>query len=79
MLKDILAILAAFVQAIGRYIRAQEQEKHEKNQQDIKQDPAGWMDDHFNGNANRMPNSTDLPGNANEADKAYPAKPDEKP
>lgn len=79
MLKNLLTILAAITKALAAYFRTQEQKRHEQEQQDIKQDPAGWMDDHFNGNANGLPANKPVPGNAAEADKAKPAEPDQKP
>ena len=79
MLSKIITILAAIAEAWRQYSRKREQQQHEQKQQAVKEDPAVFFDDHFNGDANGLPDAADLPGNAAEADKAKPAEPDQKP
>lgn len=75
MISKIITILAAIAEALSRFLRAQEQKQHEEQQQAIKKDPAGWFDDHFNGDANRVQADKHLPDDAAGADKAKPTKP----
>ena len=77
MISKIITILAAIAEAMSRFLRAQEQKKHEEQQQAIKKDPAGWFDTHFNGDANRVQTDQHLPDDAAGTDKAKPTKPDQ--
>lgn len=79
MISKIITILAVIADALGRFMRAREQQQHEEQQQAIKKDPAVWFDDHFNSDANRVQTDEHLPTDAIKADKAKPEQPDQKP
>ena len=65
-MNKILTILAAIGEILTRLFRAKEQQEHEKQQQQIKDDPAGWFDNHFNDNDNSVQANKPMPNNADQ-------------
>lgn len=51
-MSKILTILAALAEFLTRHFRIKEQQEHEQQQQQIKDDPADWLDSHFNNDDN---------------------------
>lgn len=73
-MSKLLTILAALAQLLGRYLRVKEQREHDEQQQKIKDNPSGWLDNHFNGNDNGVQNNKPMPNNADQAKQTSPTK-----
>jgi len=73
-MNKILTILAALAELLGRYFRVKEQREHDEQQQQIKDNPAGWFDNHFNGDNNGVQTNKPVPSNADQTKQTSPAK-----
>lgn len=73
MIKNLLAVLAALADLLGRLRRRKEQEAHQREVDELQDNPGRWHDQHFNG---RLHQSADLPDNAASTSQADTAQPD---
>lgn len=73
-MKQFLTILAAIAEILTRLFRAKEQQQHEKQRQEIKDDPAGWLDIHFNDTDSGVQPNKPMPGNADKAEQTNTKK-----
>lgn len=85
-MKLLTLILQVLNWLIGQFERSEKQRKQrerDEQKQQAQDDPAGWFDDHFNGDANRVRGDEADAGtdrvrtDANETSKAKPTQPDE--
>lgn len=53
---QILAVILAAIQAFQKWQRNGEQVKHDEKIAAVKANPAGWLDQHFNGLPDDLPN-----------------------
>lgn len=65
-MNKVLTILAALAELLTRYFRIKEQREHDEQQQQIKDDPAGWLDNHFNNDDNGVQANEPMPNNADQ-------------
>lgn len=73
-MNKILTILAALAELLTRFYRAKEQSEHDQQQQQIKEDPTGWLDNHFNSDDNGVQPNKPMPNNAKQAKQTNTAK-----
>lgn len=73
-MNKVLTILAALAELLTRYFRIKEQREHDEQQQQIKDDPAVWFDDHFNHSVNGVQANEPMPDNADQTKQTSPTK-----
>lgn len=79
----ILQLLSTLAKVFEKRQRDREQQAHEEQKQRAQDDPAGWFDDHFNGDAKRVldteadDRADGMRTDAGKASEAKPTKPDE--
>lgn len=83
MIGKILLILAAIAKAVRRWFRRREREHYERETHEIEQNPAGWMDKHFNGvaagdDAGQLQRAPPVSDDAGSPSETGPAKHDNK-
>lgn len=66
-MSKLLTILAALAELLTRFFRIKEQREHDEQQKQIKDDPAGWLDNHFNNDDNSVQADEPMPNNAEQA------------
>ena len=70
MLNKLLTVIEVIAELIRRWLRSEELKKAQKDAEDLHDDPAGWLDKHFNG-----VQPSDVSGDAGGSDKAEAGKP----
>lgn len=73
-MNKLLTIIAALTELLARYFRIKEQREHDEQQQKIKDDPAGWLDNHFNNDDNGVQTDEPMPDNADQTKQTSPTK-----
>jgi hypothetical protein len=68
LIQRLITLILAVSELVKRYNRSKEQKEHEEQQQQIKDNPSGWFENHFNGSRDDklggLHDTTELPRNA---------------
>lgn len=70
VLNILLTLLIKWLGSLEQRRKEQEQKQHESNVDELRENPANWFDDHFNG-----VRDNGLPNNASETNQANTGKP----